>query len=114
MVSSMRHELTLDDLPGVFRAIYFNLLRRPGEGGLVLSSDHWRLSGVEGGRLCFVAEADEAPDLWLPREQISRISWDQLPKQSSRFQVRFELTNGDLWTFSGHGATPAATNPAEN
>jgi hypothetical protein len=103
----MGQALHLGDLPKVFGDTYFNLIRRPAEGGLVLSADHWRLGGVaEEGTLRFLAEADEAPELLLPREQIASISWDRLPKQKSRFQVRFELANGDLWTFSGHGPTP--------
>ena len=35
------------------------------------------------------------------RADIARIVWDRLPKQQVRSQLRFFLTNGDVWTFSG-------------
>jgi hypothetical protein len=36
------------------------------------------------------------------------VAWDRLPKQQARSQVRFHLASGDLWTFSGTLAEPAA------
>jgi hypothetical protein len=30
-----------------------------------------------------------------------RITWDQLPRQQQRSQIRFHLADGELWTFSG-------------
>ena len=40
---------------------------------------------------------------WFPGfPEIERIVWDRLPKQTVRSQIRFYLSNGDLWTFSGN------------
>jgi hypothetical protein len=34
-------------------------------------------------------------------ERVEKLTWDRLPKQQQRSQIRFYLNNGDLWTFSG-------------
>jgi hypothetical protein len=34
-------------------------------------------------------------------DDVQRLTWDRLPKQQVRSQIRFFLANGDLWTFSG-------------
>jgi len=80
---------------------YFNLIRRGADGSLTLSSDHWRLEQVTADAFHFEAQAEDAPALVLPMQQVERLAWDRLPKQQQRSQIRFYLANGDLWTFSG-------------
>jgi hypothetical protein len=80
---------------------YFNLIRRGADGSLTLSSDHWRLDHVTTEGFEFQARDADAPALVLTEEQIERVAWDRLAKQQQRSQIRFYLTNGDLWTFSG-------------
>jgi len=82
----------------------FNLIRRGQDGSLVLSLDRWRCAGLIGEALRFDAveprEGQPAP-LVLPIEEIAEATWDRLPRQQVRAQVRFLLRSGDLLTFSG-------------
>ena len=94
-------ELDIGTAARAFGAGYFNLLRRGADGSLVLSRDHWRLDEVSRDAFRFVAADAQAPDLIVHRHDIERLVWDRLPKQQVRSQIRFYLTNGDLWTFSG-------------
>jgi hypothetical protein len=84
-----------------FGAGYFNVIRRGADGSLVLSRDHWRLDEVSRDAFHFVAVDAQAPDLVVRLHEVERLAWDRLPKQQVRSQIRFYLTNGDLWTFSG-------------
>ncbi len=84
-----------------FGAAYFNLLRRGADGSLKLSHDHWRLDAVTADAFRFSPREEEAPPLEVRRKDIARIVWDRLPRQQVRSQIRFQLTNGDVWTFSG-------------
>ena len=85
----------------VFGDAYFNLLRRGADGSLRLSSDHWRLDEATDDAFWFSAREDDAPALEVRRQDVERIVWDRLPRQQVRSQIRFQLTNGDIWTFSG-------------
>ena len=80
---------------------YFNLIRRGADGSLTLSVDHWRLDEATEQTFRFAAREPEAPMLELNRQEVERVVWDRLPKQQLRSQIRFQLGNGDLWTFSG-------------
>ncbi|HEY3057364.1 MAG TPA: hypothetical protein VGL99_00150 [Chloroflexota bacterium] len=97
--------IELDQLSAAraFGANYFNLLRRGADGSLVLSADHWRLEHDKSTpeAFCFSAKEDDASELIVPLEQVEKLTWDRLPKQQQRSQIRFYLSNGDLWTFSG-------------
>jgi hypothetical protein len=84
-----------------FGDAYFNLLRRGADGSLTMSVDHWRLEDATEDTWRFAAREPEAPTLELKRQQVERIVWDRLPKQQLRSQIRFQLGNGDVWTFSG-------------
>ena len=86
-----------------FGANYFNLIRRGADGSLVLSADHWRLDvdKTTPDTFHFSARENDAPDLVVPTQDIAKFTWDRLPKQQQRSQIRFYLNNGDLWTFSG-------------
>ncbi len=84
-----------------FGTAYFNLLRRGADGSLTLSHDHWRLETATAEAFRFTAREADAPPLEVHVSDIARVVWDRLPKQTVRSQIRFTLTNGDLWTFSG-------------
>ena len=99
------------DLPTAERALrgaIFTLIRRGADGSLVMSADRWRLDERTPTELRFAAETtDPPPDpLVLAVGCVERITWDRLPKQRTRSQVRFHLRDGDLWTFSGHVEAP--------
>jgi hypothetical protein len=82
----------------------FNLIRRGHDGSLVLSVDRWRCTGIEGNTLRFDAvdpQSGDPPPLLLALEDVAQATWDRLPKQQTRSQVRFQMQNGDLLTFSG-------------
>jgi hypothetical protein len=90
---------------------YFNLLRRGADGSLRLSSDHWRLDEASDEVFRFSAREAEAPVLEVDLADVAQVIWDRLPKQQVRSQIRFVLSNGDLWTFSGtvdESALPSA------
>jgi hypothetical protein len=99
----MTRPLDPDSAAQTFGDNYFNLIRRGADGSLTLSADKWRLDTAKStpAEFHFTAQADDAPDLIVPQQQIERISWDRLPKQQQRSQIRFTMTNGDIWTFSG-------------
>jgi hypothetical protein len=84
-----------------FGNAYFNLLRRGADGSLVLSTDHWRLEALTDDAFHFAARESGASELVVRLDQVERVVWDRLPRQQVRSQIRFWLTNGDLWTFSG-------------
>ena len=92
------------DLPTAARLLglgFFNLIRRGADGSLVLSADKWRLDAQTPDELRFAAQSPEAPPLLLALADVAEVTWDRLPKQQARSQVRFRLRSGDLWTFSG-------------
>lgn len=84
-----------------FGESYFNLLRRGADGSLRMSSDHWRLDEANENVFRFCAREADAPPLEVHLHDVEQLVWDRLPKQQVRSQIRFVLTNGDLWTFSG-------------
>jgi hypothetical protein len=94
-------ELDLATTARAFGAGYYNLLRRGADGSLVLSADVWRLEALTPDAFRFAARAPEAPPLVLPVTEVARTTWDRLPRQHARSQLRFHLLSGDLWTFSG-------------
>lgn len=89
---------------------WFNLLRRGADGSLVLSADRWRLARLNDDAFFFTPDAAEAEPVTLPLGEVARVSWDRLPRQQARSQLRFLLRGGDLWTFSG--SVDAAMLPA--
>ncbi len=90
--------------------VSLNLIRRGADGSLVLSRDHWRLSGLAEDVFTFTAEPPAPPDhepTVIALAEVESITWDRLAKQEARSQVRFRLKNGDLQTFSGRIPDPA-------
>ncbi len=89
----------------------FNLIRRGADGSLVMSADRWQLTEVTRDEVRFAAQPPAPADvdlLVLALEGVERITWDRLPNQQVRSQVRFHIRGGDLWTFSGHFEEPDA------
>jgi hypothetical protein len=85
-----------------FGDAYFNLLRRGADGSLRMSTDHWRLDEATDAVFRFSAREADAPPLEVHLHDVEQLVWDRLPKQQVRSQIRFQLNNGDLWTFSGN------------
>jgi hypothetical protein len=106
-------ELTLKDLRAVLGSSALNLIRRGADGSLRLSADHWRLDKVEPSRVIFRSLQRDAADaeqvLEVALSDVEQVTWDRLPKQEFRSQLRFHLRNGELWTFSGKLAEPPAS-----
>jgi hypothetical protein len=106
------HELALDDLPRILGARPLDLIRRGADGSLRLSTDRWQLLRVGVLAVEFssiVADsADQVQALEVPLDNLARVTWDRLPKQRARAQVRFHLRDGDLWTFSGRLDEPSS------
>ena len=100
-MSSGGVELDYRTAARAFSDAYFNLIRRGADGSLKLSHDHWRLDQATDEAFQFVPREADAPPLELRHADVERIVWDRLPKQQVRSQIRFYLTNGDVWTFSG-------------
>ena len=101
-----------DDLPGVFGSSVLNLIRRGADGSLRMSADRWRFGGGDSERVVFRSIHDDPAEseqmLEVPLAEVARLTWDRLPRQQARSQVRFHLTSGDLWTFSGMLNEPAS------
>jgi hypothetical protein len=96
-----------------FGDAYFNLLRRGADGTPRLFSDHWRLDEATHEVFRFSAREPEAPPLEVNLGDVEQLVWDRLPRQQVRSQIRFVLSNGDLWTFSGTVDESALPSPAE-
>jgi hypothetical protein len=83
-----------------------NFLRRSADLELSMSGAKWRLAERTPETLTFRAvgaDGELLPDaMTLSLRDVERITWDRLPRQQSRSQVRFHLRDGAQWTFSGH------------
>ena len=88
------------------------LIRRPADGGLVMSADRWRLAEHTDEELIFEAAptpSGTADPIRVRRREIQRLSWDRLPKQRRRSQVRILLASGEMLTFSGEIGDPPSS-----
>jgi hypothetical protein len=94
-----------------------NLIRRGADGSLRMSTDTWVLDQADDHRVVFRGrpkgpphEGESADDqlLELPLADVDRVTWDRLPRQQRRSQLRFHLKSGDLLTFSGSLAEPGS------
>lgn len=104
-------DLSLEAALSLLASTSFNLLKMTADGALVMSVDRWRLRERRTDAIVLAAEPpagrakvppSPAEPLVIALDQIVRLSWDRLPRQQSRAQVRLHLRNGDRWTFSGH------------
>ena len=98
-------ELTPEAAIELLSTTTLNLIRRGTDGSLRMSADRWRLAETSASRLRFRSEfVQDQETVWLDidLEEVERQSWDRLPKQQQRSQVRFHFKNGDIWTFSGN------------
>jgi hypothetical protein len=104
-------DLSFADVPAVAGNAILNLIRRGADGSLRLSADRWRLSSVEDTAVVFHSQHEDPDEsvqvLEVSRDEVERVTWDRLPKQRARSQLRFHLKSGDLWTFSGELTDPA-------
>jgi hypothetical protein len=98
-------ELTPDAAAELLRTPRLNLIRRGADGSLVLSADKWTLDERGDSLFRFRSETvDGMETIWLDvdLQDVQTLSWDRLPKQEKRSQVRLHFRNGDVWTFSGY------------
>lgn len=98
-------EIDVDAAARALAATDCNFLRRSADLELSMSGAKWRLAERTPETLTFRAVGPDGllPDaMTLPLADVDRISWDRLPKQQSRSQVRFLFRDGEQWTFSGH------------
>ncbi len=99
-------EISVETAARALESTGFNFLRRTAELTLSMSGARWRLAGRTPEMLTFRPLAPSG--LLLPEEMtleladVERITWDRLPRQQSRSQIRFHFWSGELWTFSGH------------
>jgi hypothetical protein len=88
----------------------FNFLRRGADLTLSMSGAKWRLAERTPEALTFRAvgpDGELMPDtMTVALPEVERITWDRLPRQQARSQLRFHLRSGDLWTFSGALSEP--------
>jgi hypothetical protein len=97
-------ELTREAAIELLSTATLNLIKRGEDGSLRMSADRWNFVELSGTVLRFRTETLESQEtLWMELDlnDVARQSWDRLPKQQQRSQVRFHLKNGDIWTFSG-------------
>jgi hypothetical protein len=101
-------DIDVDAAARALESTDFNFLRRTAELTLSMSGARWRLAERTPDALTFRAVAPSGelmPDaMTLPLVDVERITWDRLPKQQSRSQIRFQHHSGEQWTFSGHVA----------
>jgi hypothetical protein len=99
-------EIDVDAAARALEATDCNFLRRSADLQLSMSGAKWRLAERTPESLTFRAvgpDGELLPDaMTLALGDVERITWDRLPKQQSRSQVRFLLHDGEQWTFSGH------------
>ena len=101
--------LTAPQAAILLEGVSLNLIRRGGDGSLVLSMDHWRFASLADNVLTFTPEPPAPPEtepLVIPLADVASITWDRLKKQQARSQVRIRKTNGDLLTLSGRLPDP--------
>ena len=96
------------DLDAAARALAvgdFNFLRRGADLSLRMSGARWRLAQRSHEALTFRPVAPSGAllpeEMTLSLPDVARVTWDRLPRQEKRSQVRFHLQSGELWTFSG-------------
>lgn len=98
-------ELTAEAATELLSTSTLNLIRRGNDGSLKMSADRWILTESSDAHLRFRSEDAESREIiWLDLDltEVDHQSWDRLPKQQQRSQVRFHFKNGDIWTFSGN------------
>ncbi|MCC6177167.1 MAG: hypothetical protein IT305_17820 [Chloroflexi bacterium] len=102
-------EIELSTAERILEGAILNLIRRGTDGSLVLSMDHWRLQSITNAAATFTPEPPAPPTtdpLVIACDQMVRLTWHRLPRQRERSQVRFDLRNGDILTFSGRLRDP--------
>ena len=104
-------ELEASRAVDLIRGYRLNLIKRSADGSLVMSTDGWHLTAATDVDLTLTADPPALPDhppMVIVLADVERSTWDRLKKQQARSQVRFQLRNGDLLTFSGRLPDPPA------
>ena len=104
-------EIDRETAARVLASTGFNFLRRGADLTLSMFDGRWGLAEQTAATFTFrpvdvngaLAPASGA-DMLLTLAEVERITWDRLPRQQSRSQIRFHFRSGELWTFSGHVA----------
>jgi len=94
----------------LIRGHRLNLIKRGDDGSLVMSRDGWHLTDVTDTTFTLRAEPPAPPEtdpVVIVLDDVARITWDRLARQTERSQVRFHWKNGDVWSFSGRLPDPA-------
>jgi len=98
-------EIDLDTAARALEAGSFNFLRRCEDLSLRMSGTRWHLAERTPEILTFrpgtPSDTPQEAEMTLALADVDRITWDRLPRQEKRSQIRFHLRNGELWTFSG-------------
>jgi hypothetical protein len=97
-------QLNRESAADLLRDVRLNLIKRSADGSLTMSADRWYLLDSAVDALRFRSEDREGVEaalLDVDLSDVESLSWDRLPKQHSRSQVRLTFRNGDVWTFSG-------------
>ena len=105
------HDIDAETAERVLDGHICNMIRRGGDGSLVMSADKWRLAERTATTLTFVAvppAPDDVAPVTIELADVERLAWDRLPKQQKRSQVRAYMRNGDVVTFSGTLDDPPA------
>jgi hypothetical protein len=97
-------DLTRESAVDLLRDVRLDLIKRGADGSLIMSADRWFLVAEDVPPLRFRSEEQDGvptTSLEVDLADVERLSWDRLPKQQARSQVRVHFCNGDVWTFSG-------------
>ena len=100
-------DLDLETAANALAANNCNFLRRGADLTLSMSNARWRLAEHTAEEFTFRPVAPSGAflpgdeQMTLPLAEVARVTWDRLPKQQSRSQIRFHFHSGELWTFSG-------------
>ncbi|MBX5491906.1 MAG: hypothetical protein IRZ14_12195 [Chloroflexi bacterium] len=106
-------EIDLDTAARALAASACNFLRRTADLTLSMSNARWRLAARTPEALTFRPVApsgaflSEEEALDLPLAEVARVTWDRLPRQHARSQIRFHFHSGELWIFSGYLEEPS-------
>lgn len=101
----MTREINVEVASRALASTGFNFLRRTADLTLSMSGARWQLAARTDDMLCFRPVGPSGallPDeMRLALVEVERITWDRLPRQRTRLQIRFHLRSGERWTFSG-------------
>lgn len=107
-------DLTWLHLEKLLAGVHLHLIRRGDDGSLIMSADRWLIRTASEAAIRFesvAVEGYETVRLDIDLADVTRLTWDRLPRQERRSQVRLHFRNGDIWTFSGYIETSRLESP---